>query len=44
MPSQSEGWGGLFKGPRSGFLMNFREAHRINKERFAEIHKVASRL
>ena len=28
MPSRSEGWGGLFKVPRSGFLMNFREAHR----------------
>ncbi len=28
MPSRSEGRGGLFKVPRSGFLMNFREAHR----------------
>ncbi len=27
MPSRSEGRGGLFKVPRSGFLMNFREAH-----------------
>ena len=28
MPSRSEGWGGLFKVPRS-VLMNFREAHRL---------------
>ena len=34
MPSHSEGWGGLFKD----------EQYRLKKERFASIHKVATRL
>ena len=46
MPSRSEGWGGAKREPdRAKHKQLFKdEQYRLNKERFAGIYKVASRL
>jgi hypothetical protein len=44
VPSRSEVGAVCSKSAQSALLADIREAHQLNKERFADIYKVASQL